>query len=51
MALCLDADAAGQQQWRQLARQAALWGKVGVEDTLLKMATAYGPPRWTGSSR
>jgi len=23
----LDADAAGQQQWRQLARQAALWGK------------------------
>ena len=28
--LALDADAAGQQQWRQLARQAALRGK-GVE--------------------
>jgi hypothetical protein len=33
LVFALDADAAGQQQWRQLARQAALWGKrvAGLE--------------------
>jgi Toprim domain-containing protein len=38
LVIALDADSAGQQQWRQLARQAALRGKrVGVLP-----ATAYG---------
>ncbi len=38
LVFALDADAAGQQQWRQLARQAARRGKrVAVLE-----ATAYG---------
>ena len=38
LAFALDADTAGQQQWRQLARQAALWGK----QVAVLPATAYG---------
>ena len=45
LVFALDADAAGQQQWRQLARQAALRGKrvAGLP------AAAYGG--WQGCER
>jgi hypothetical protein len=45
LVFALDADAAGQQQWRQLARQAALRGK---RVTVLE-SEAYGAPRQTSA--